>query len=831
MADPLSIASGIAGLLSLGIQVTQSLANFYIAYKDQDNNLAKITQNLKNIQGIFRCLHVAVQDHRSKADAQEILKEAGQATHKCEEIIKELDMECRKIQKDLAPGFKGRIQVAGRRAAYPFRKSTLQKLEEDIGEIRANLSFALDVLQLKCHDQIQDDILELKTLLERTNASQVSSTIRAWLMAPDASLNHNAACAKRHQDTGLCFRYVECQFNAIRRARNRNQLDECLRALPRDLDETYERVLCSIDKEYIDDVRRVLTVLCFSARPLTVNELIEAHAVDLNEPPHLDRDGRSYGQDDLADICLGLIEFAATEDDNGQNSLIARIAHFSVQEYLQSDRILQQNSRRFAMRSAPANTELAHICLVYLLEPGFSVEVLSKRKLKEYPLAQYAAGHWFHHYAISEEGKPRIEKLVVRLFTGKIKPFATWIRLHDMDRPWNKKVDYDRPATDIASPLYYAARLGLESVLKSILATGTEGLSVSVNAQGGRLSNALQAASINGHEKVVQILLDQGADVNVQAGDYGSALQAASSGGHEKVVQMLLDRGADINAQGGHFDNALQAASTNGHGKVVQMLLDRGADVNAEGGDYGYALQAASSGGHESVVQILLDRGADVNASGGHFGDALQAASSGGHERVVQMLLDRGADVGVQRGQYGNAVQAASFGGHEQVVQMLLDRGADVNAHSGVFGYALQSASSGGHGKTVEILLDRGADIDAQGGQYGNALQAASCSGHEKVVQVLLERGADMNVQGGHFDNALYAASINGHDKVVQILLNQGADANAQGGFFGNAFQAASFNGHDKVVQMLLERGVDANAQGGYFEDAFHAASFNGHSG
>jgi predicted transport protein len=205
MADPLSIASGIAGLLSLGIQVTQSLANFYIAYKDQDNNLAKITQNLKNIQGIFRCLHVAVQDHRSKADAQEILKEAGQATHKCEEIIKELDMECRKIQKDLAPGFKGRIQVAGRRAAYPFRKSTLQKLEEDIGEIRANLSFALDVLQLKCHDQIQDDILELKTLLERTNASQVSSTIRAWLMAPDASLNHNAACAKRHQDTGLWF--------------------------------------------------------------------------------------------------------------------------------------------------------------------------------------------------------------------------------------------------------------------------------------------------------------------------------------------------------------------------------------------------------------------------------------------------------------------------------------------------------------------------------------------------------------------------------------------------------------------------------------------------
>lgn len=80
------------------------------------------------------------------------------------------------------------------------------------------------------------------------------------------------------------FRYVECQFNALRRARNRNQLDECLRTLPRDLDGTYERILCTIPDEYVEDVRRVLTLLCFSARPLTVNELIDAHAIDLNEP-------------------------------------------------------------------------------------------------------------------------------------------------------------------------------------------------------------------------------------------------------------------------------------------------------------------------------------------------------------------------------------------------------------------------------------------------------------------------------------------------------------------------------------------------------------------
>ena len=42
---------------------------------------------------------------------------------------------------------------------------------------------------------------------------------------------------------------------------------------------------------------------------------------------------------------------------------------------------------------------------------------------------------------------------------------------------------------------------------------------------------------------------DTTADVNAQGGQYDNALQEASIGGHEKVVQMLLDRGAGVNIQ------------------------------------------------------------------------------------------------------------------------------------------------------------------------------------------------------------------------------------------------------------------------------------------
>lgn len=77
--------------------------------------------------------------------------------------------------------------------------------------------------------------------------------------------------------------------------------------------------------------------------------------------------------------------------------------------------------------------------------------------------------------------------------------------------------------------------------------------------------------------KRLALPLAKGADFNAQGGKYGNALQAASSEGHEKVVQMLLDKGADVNAQGGLYGNALQAATSGGHEKVVQLLLDKGA--------------------------------------------------------------------------------------------------------------------------------------------------------------------------------------------------------------------------------------------------------------
>lgn len=427
----------------------------------------------------------------------------------------------------------------------------------------------------------------------------------------------------KHTDQFYRFRWVDCQLEPLRQCpKSKYDLEECLKHLPESLNETYERILVGITHNRSERAQRILSLLCFSSRPLTVGEVIDAIAVDIHKAERYDCDRKLEGADDLLRICPGLIEvgpFHRTVTTDGVvGTQTVRVAHFSVQEYLLSDQIKQSRAADFALSGPMQHAQICKTCLLYLNNDDFVRQTLSPGLLQEYPLAKYAAHWWHYHYRQANTGLDnQIDNRLFKQLSEKILALLTvknalerWIRLHDPNPLWSTVVNiYNLHKSVFATPTYYAASLGLEGPLAGILS----GSLADVNSQGGRYGSPLQAASRCGHEKVVQLLLDKGADVNMQRGVFGSALNAASVNGHEKVVQLLLNHGADMNMQGEEYGNALSTASVAGHDKIVQILLDYGADVNTVG-PFGNALQAAESRGHKKVMQLLLDNGAAMNA-------------------------------------------------------------------------------------------------------------------------------------------------------------------------------------------------------------------------
>ena len=64
---------------------------------------------------------------------------------------------------------------------------------------------------------------------------------------------------------------------------------------------------------------------------------------------------------------------------------------------------------------------------------------------------------------------------------------------------------------------------------------------------GPKVSNPLGSL---GRSPLGMLLLEKGEDVNMQGGLSGSALQAASSGGHDNIVRLLLENGAEAGVRG-----------------------------------------------------------------------------------------------------------------------------------------------------------------------------------------------------------------------------------------------------------------------------------------
>ncbi len=205
-------------------------------------------------------------------------------------------------------------------------------------------------------------------------------------------------------------------------------------------------------------------MLCFAARPLIVSELIDGIAIEIN-PPRLNTKHWLQDADDVLNICPGLVDFGISTINRTriygreQQMQTVHIAHFSVQEYLESKRIQRLKAALFSLLDITAHAEIAQISLIHWLEPDLASVKLDKNLLEEYPLAYFAAESWYHYYQ-SAKRKFELQNLVLKLFQCQKDLFCAWILILGSE-PYRASPD--------GSPIYYASLLGLGRVLEELL--------------------------------------------------------------------------------------------------------------------------------------------------------------------------------------------------------------------------------------------------------------------------------------------------------------------------------------------------------------------------
>ncbi|KAJ7762425.1 ankyrin repeat-containing domain protein [Mycena maculata] len=517
---------------------------------------------------------------------------------------------------------------------------------------------------------------------------------------------------------------------------------DALRSMPNDLDHTYDEVVERINRQGDDDRKLAwlaLSWITHAKRPLHPPELREALAV---EPGTTQLDPENLlDMYTILSVCAGLVVMNK-EDET------VRLIHYTIQDYLES---------MLAKAFPHASSQITMTCITYLSFDSLDFIQNVRHLMTQDTFLDYAVEYCLIH----ARGDPefQIRQSILSFLANCDMWYKLWSWNGKYDRRRRSAATLWIAAVfglgeicrhlikekGIGTVLQEAALNGFADMVRILIKNGAnvdemddivellvDNVDAAVGSQNSttvRIHSAEEHNPAMKHTELVRLLVAHRADGNGKS----NALQVASFVGHETIVGLLIEHGANTNARGGWLGSALQVASIAGHIAVTKLLIEHGADANAQGGWYEStsALQAASEQGHAAIAQLLIENGADVNAECGKYGSALQRASSAGHEGIVRLLIKHGANPDSE-----NALEAAINEGHISIAMLLIENGADVNA-----GSALEAASSTGYETIVRLLIEHGADVNAKGGR--SALQAAKAAGREAIVRLLIEHGAD----------------------------------------------------------------------------------------
>jgi hypothetical protein len=308
---------------------------------------------------------------------------------------------------------------------------------------------------------------------------------------------------------------------------------QALTSMPElDLNILYGHMVDQVTDNHHDAVFSMLRWVTYAARPLHVQELHAAMQIQI---------GSELPCADIINVSAGLLVIDGSDT--------VRLTHSTVREYLQFR--MKENWEEVSLEAhesiaytclktlhAEALLQSLHLLLVNLPEKGDSDS-------RQQALVSYAQQNWIFHYQIAEGRSGYLAGCLYGLLKSSLEQqeIATKEAQSQCSNSTDKYASWGLPHHGRLMPL---------DILNTALAVGSR----------------------HGFRKLVNLVLDMGADVNYNSGpERLTPLCWASRFGHLSIAEMLIQYGANLYLASSSGNTPLVYATAAGHVHIVDRLL------------------------------------------------------------------------------------------------------------------------------------------------------------------------------------------------------------------------------------------------------------------
>jgi amino acid transporter len=292
--------------------------------------------------------------------------------------------------------------------------------------------------------------------------------------------------------------------------------------------------------------------------------------------------------------------------DKGEE--VVKLSHYSLEEFLCSEKIRHGPAKFFSVVPAEANAWLASICLQYLTFSVFDApldEDLDMNARTDYAFRRYAALNWYNHMSSAQHtlGSVDFYQPYLDWFTNSHEGPPCYKRWHDLFlEEFSVRMEFGH------SPICFAIRTHLHDLFDYLVSHFHD---LDYHFADGY--TCLTVAAMMNDIRASHKLVEMGADIGIATLQRElTPLHLAAEFCSVETFNFLVRAGADIHARSYSETTPFYRACRGGNLSIIRTLKEHGADIDARTWDDWTPIYEAVGKGFENVVDLLLEWGADL---------------------------------------------------------------------------------------------------------------------------------------------------------------------------------------------------------------------------